>query len=147
MKLSDLQSDCENCLGLCCVAPPFAKSAEFAYAKSEGEPCRYLGEDYRCSIHGDLAEQGFTGCVKFECFGAGQKVTHHQFKGLSWREDHLTAKRLFHIFFIVKTLHQKISKIIGNEKCEKKVYELERLSFLSEDELLTIDINQATSTD
>jgi len=127
----DLQSDCANCLGLCCVAPPFAKSVEFAYAKAEGEPCRHLGKDCRCTIHDDLAERGFTGCIKFECFGAGQKVTNHQFKGLSWRDDHLTAKRLFHVFFIVKALHQKIGDIMDDGKYQKRVDELEQLSFLS----------------
>ncbi len=147
MKPSDLQSDCENCLGLCCVAPPFAKSTEFAYAKAEGEPCRHLGEDHRCTIHDDLADLGFTGCIKFECYGAGQKVTNHQFKGLSWRDDHLTAKRLFHVFFIIKALHQKINELSHEENQKSKVDELERLSFLSEDELVDIDMDQALSTD
>ena len=141
MNRSDLQPDCENCLDLCCVAPPFAKSAEFAYAKAEGEPCRHLDEDYRCAIHDDLASQGFGGCIKFDCLGAGQKVTHHQFKGLGWRNDHLTAKRLFHAFFIVKALHQKISELLDDERRQSQIDELERMSFLSEDDLVSIDID------
>lgn len=147
MSETDLHSDCENCLGLCCVAPPFARSDEFAYAKAEGEPCRHLGRhldsDYRCTIHDTLEAQGFTGCVKFECFGAGQKVTQHHFNGQSWRDDHLTAKRLFQIFFIVKALHLKINVLLAEDAIRhgQKIKELEKLSYGSEDDLLQLDLN------
>ena len=138
----DLQSDCENCLGLCCIAPPFAQSDEFAYSKAEGEPCRNLDANNRCTIHDDLKDQGFTGCIKFECFGAGQKVTHHHFKGQSWRQDHLTAKRLFHVFFIVKALHRMIQQMI--EKDQKhfanSIKDLEKMSLAGEDDLIALDL-------
>lgn len=143
MDQHDLQSDCENCQGICCVAPPFAKSAEFAFAKEEGEPCKHLGGDNRCSIHDDLADQGFSGCIKFECFGAGQKVTGHHFKGQSWRDDHLTAKRMFHIFFIVKSLHWMIIELMAKDPKDnaERINHLEQLTFASEDELIGLDLN------
>ncbi len=142
MNHTDLQSDCENCLGLCCVAPPFAKSAEFAHSKGEGEPCRNLDHNNRCTIHDDLTDQGYMGCIKFECFGAGQKVANHRFKNQSWRNDHLTAKRMFHVFFIVKAIHQKI-KYLKTEDAPlnaQRISKLERLSSAPEEELLTLDL-------
>ena len=140
MDDTELVSNCENCIGLCCVAPPFAKSNEFAYAKAEGEPCQHLTGGYHCSIHDDLASSGFTGCVKFECYGAGQKITQHHFKNQSWRDDHLTAKRMFHIFLTVKALHLKIIGL--NDAGEKeRIKELERLSYSTEDNLLSLDLD------
>ncbi len=38
-KLVDLKADCEKCFGLCCVALPFAASADFAFDKQAGSPC------------------------------------------------------------------------------------------------------------
>ncbi|MBT3990859.1 MAG: hypothetical protein HON14_18800 [Rhodospirillaceae bacterium] len=144
MSELDLHTDCENCQGLCCVAPPFAKSNEFAYAKAEGEPCRHLAKNDRCLIHEDLVTKGFIGCVKFECFSAGQKVTQHHFAGQSWQDDHLTAKRMFHIFFIVKALQQKIKALLEDdaEGNAEKITTLEQLSLASEEDLLTLDLDR-----
>jgi hypothetical protein len=60
---------------LCCVLLPFARSADFAFDKPAGEPCRHLATDHRCRIHDRLGESGMRGCVAYDCFGAGQAVT------------------------------------------------------------------------
>ena len=39
---SDLRADCERCVGLCCVAPAFSASADFAIDKAAGRPCPNL---------------------------------------------------------------------------------------------------------
>ena len=62
-------------MGLCCVLLPFARSADFAFDKPAGEPCRHLATDHRCRIHDRLVESGMRGCVAYDCFGAGQAVT------------------------------------------------------------------------
>ena len=49
-----LQSDCGSCFGLCCVALPFAASADFAIDKDAGRPCPNLRTDFRCGIHTEL---------------------------------------------------------------------------------------------
>jgi hypothetical protein len=69
-----LAADCGRCLGLCCVAPAFAASAEFAFSKPAGVACRHLGADSRCGIHERLRPAGLAGCVAYDCFGAGQRV-------------------------------------------------------------------------
>ena len=60
-----------RCAGLCCVAPAFAASADFAIDKPAGRPCPNLRDDFRCGIHAELRERGFPGCEVFDCFGAG----------------------------------------------------------------------------
>jgi hypothetical protein len=62
-------------VGLCCILLPFRRSADFAFDKEAGEPCRHLAGDHRCRIHASLLEQGMRGCVAYDCFGAGQTVT------------------------------------------------------------------------
>lgn len=104
----DLQADCENCFGLCCVALPYAKSADFAFNKEGGTPCRNLNSDYRCSIHENLREQGFRGCTAYECFGAGQKVSQFTYAGTDWRDNPSIKKEMFEVFPIMQQLHEML---------------------------------------
>ncbi|MFF5964847.1 pentapeptide repeat-containing protein [Streptomyces collinus] len=104
---AELRGDCERCFGLCCVALPFAASADFAVDKAAGTPCRNLREDHRCGIHAQLRQKGFTGCTVYDCFGAGQQVSQVTFGGRDWRngprED---ARRMFEVFPVVRQLHE-----------------------------------------
>ena len=105
--LTDLRGDCSNCFGLCCVALPFAASADFALDKDAGTPCPNLRDDHRCGIHARLRQKGFTGCTVYDCFGAGQKVSQVTFAGQDWRtgsREH--ARRMFDVFPVVRQLHE-----------------------------------------
>ncbi|MCK7625806.1 pentapeptide repeat-containing protein [Streptomyces sp. RS10V-4] len=101
-----LLSDCGSCFGLCCVALPFARSADFALDKEAGRPCPNLGADFRCGIHRDLRQRGFSGCTVFECFGAGQKVSQVTFGGTDWRSAPETAGPMFEAFGVMRQLHE-----------------------------------------
>jgi uncharacterized protein YjbI with pentapeptide repeats len=101
-----LRADCERCAGLCCVAPAFSASADFAIDKAAGQPCPHLGADFRCGIHADLRDRGFPGCAVYDCFGAGQRVTQGVFAGLDWRVRPDIAPGLFLAFSIVRQLHE-----------------------------------------
>ena len=79
--MPSLSADCSSCFGLCCVALPFAKSADFAFDKDAGTPCRHLAGDFRCGIHARLRDKGMSGCTVFDCFGAGQQVSQVTFGG------------------------------------------------------------------
>jgi hypothetical protein len=105
-RTDQLQADCANCFGLCCVALPFARSADFAFDKPAGQPCTHLREDFRCGIHDRLRERGFAGCTSFDCLGAGQKVSQVTFGGRDWRHDDETARRMFAVFPVVLRLHE-----------------------------------------
>ena len=102
----DLRADCTRCAGLCCVAPAFAASADFAVDKRAGEPCRNLQEDFRCGIHGSLREKGFPGCTVFDCFGAGQQVTQVTFGGRDWRRTPQVATSMFAVFTVMRQLQE-----------------------------------------
>ncbi|MFF5307785.1 pentapeptide repeat-containing protein [Streptomyces massasporeus] len=104
---AELRGDCERCFGLCCVALPFAASADFAVDKAAGTPCRNLREDHRCGIHARLRQKGFTGCTVYDCFGAGQQVSQITFGGQDWRTGPPErARRMFEVFPVVRQLHE-----------------------------------------
>ncbi|MEU7478798.1 pentapeptide repeat-containing protein [Lentzea sp. NPDC042327] len=102
--MDELKADCAACFGLCCVALPFARSADFAATKDAGTPCRNLLADHRCGIHAKLRTSGYAGCTVYDCFGAGQRVSQTVFGGVDWR----TAERqkMFDVFPVVRQLHE-----------------------------------------
>jgi hypothetical protein len=104
IRLPVLTPDCRACSGLCCVATAFARSADFAFDKPYGRPCRNLLPDFDCGIHDRLAESGFRGCVAFDCRGAGQHTTA-KFGGRTWLSEPALAPLVFDTFFFLRTLH------------------------------------------
>ncbi len=95
-----------RCFALCCVAPAFAASAEFAIDKPAGRPCPNLERDFRCGIHHRLRDSGFTGCTVFDCLGAGQKVAQVTFGGRDWRTHPEIRDRMFATFAVMRILHE-----------------------------------------
>ncbi len=105
----DLKPDCGSCCGLCCVAPAFAVSSDFAINKPAGKPCPRLTGDFRCSIHARLRPEGFQGCIAYDCFGAGQKVTQITFKGRDWRGSPNIANQMFDVFGVMQQIHSMLN--------------------------------------
>ncbi|HEV7654960.1 MAG TPA: pentapeptide repeat-containing protein [Mycobacteriales bacterium] len=93
----NLVADCARCVGICCVAPAFTASAEFAISKPAGRPCVHL-QDSACGIHDRLLPQGFSGCVAYDCFGAGQRVV--ELLGPS------RSPRMFAAYDVLRQLHE-----------------------------------------
>ncbi|MFE1507651.1 pentapeptide repeat-containing protein [Streptomyces sp. NPDC058726] len=102
----DLRADCASCFGLCCMALPFTRSADFAVTKPAGQPCANLRTDFRCGIHERLRGEGYAGCTVFDCFGAGQKVSQVTFGGTDWREAPETARAMAGVFPVVRQLQE-----------------------------------------
>jgi hypothetical protein len=102
----DLGADCGSCVGLCCVALAFARSADFPLDKEAGDPCDHLEGDSGCGIHDRLRESGFKGCTVFDCFGAGQKVTRQVYGARSWLADPAVGQEMFAVFAVVRRLHE-----------------------------------------
>jgi hypothetical protein len=75
MSRTDLVPDCGSCAAVCCVAPSFEVSDDFAFSKPAGVRCPNLRADQRCGIHDELRVRGFVGCSVYGCHGAGQRVT------------------------------------------------------------------------
>jgi uncharacterized protein YjbI with pentapeptide repeats len=101
-----LRADCDACFGLCCVAPAFSASADFAIDKDAGQPCPHLQSDFRCSIHDRLRQRGFPGCAAYDCFGAGQRVAQVTFGGQDWRRTPGIAAQMFEVFTVMRQLHE-----------------------------------------
>jgi hypothetical protein len=76
MRRPDLEADCARCAAICCSATSFEASEDFACDKAAGTRCAHLEADNHCNIYAERIERGYSGCVAFECFGAGQRVTH-----------------------------------------------------------------------
>jgi uncharacterized protein YjbI with pentapeptide repeats len=101
-----LRADCERCFGLCCVAPAFSASADFAIDKPAGQACPHLGPAFGCGIHDELRQRGFPGCTVYDCFGAGQQVAQVTFGGRDWRQAPQTARQMFDVFAVMRQLHE-----------------------------------------
>lgn len=101
-----LKGDCGNCFGLCCVALPFARSADFARDKDAGTPCGNLKADFGCGIHARLRDKGYQGCTVYDCFGAGQQVSQVTFLGRDWRAAPETSRTMFEVFPVMRHLHE-----------------------------------------
>jgi uncharacterized protein YjbI with pentapeptide repeats len=149
--LERLRADCGQCAGLCCVAPAFARSADFAIDKPAGRPCPNLSEDFRCGIHDRLPAAGFPGCVVFDCFGAGQQVTQVTFGGRDWRGTPGIAGQMFAVLPVMRQLHeltwyvaQALELAAARRLHPKLRAALERLTALADgtpEELLALDVH------
>jgi len=106
IDLRELKADCGRCFALCCVAPAFSASADFAIDKKAGQACPNLRQDFGCGVHANLRQRGFKGCTVYDCFGAGQKVAQVTFAGRDWRRAPETAARMFAVFPVMRDLHE-----------------------------------------
>jgi uncharacterized protein YjbI with pentapeptide repeats len=145
-----LRADCARCFGLCCVAPAFAASADFAVDKPAGRPCPHLRADFRCAIHRSLRSRGFPGCVAYDCFGAGQHVSQVTFAGRDWRRSPRGAKLMFAAFEAVRRLHELLAYLGEALRLpaarplraglRAALAETDRLARLDADGLLALDV-------
>ena len=150
-RREELRADCRACAALCCVAPAFTASADFAINKLAGQPCPNLRADFRCSIHDRLRPAGFSGCAAYDCFGAGQKVTQHTFGGGDWRSSPPLAAPMFAAFAVMRSLHELLwylNEALALPLAESFHEDLndlfaatERLTFCGHDELVALDVN------
>lgn len=142
--------DCERCCGLCCVAPAFAVSSDFAINKAPGKPCPNLTTDFRCSIHEHLRPKGFPGCIAYDCFGAGQKVTQLTYQGQTWRTIPKVAGQMFEVFGVMQQLHSMLRYLAEAMEFEparplfgdlqRRFDEIQALSLGRPESLLVVDL-------
>jgi hypothetical protein len=101
-----LHANCSRCAALCCVAPSFSASEEFATDKLAGVACPNLVAGHACGIHSDLRAAGYRGCATFDCFGAGQHVSTHTCAGVRWEEGGQGATSMFAVFHVMRQLKE-----------------------------------------
>ena len=98
----ETRSDCSRCAALCCIAFPAESGEGFAATKDAGQPCPRLGPDARCTIYDRRKEEGFAGCIGFECFGAGQFVTSRHGGTSDWQADDKRLARMASHFLAIR---------------------------------------------
>jgi hypothetical protein len=145
-----LRPDCASCFALCCVALRFDASTDFAFDKPAGTPCRNLAEDLRCTIHSDLRERGFAGCVTYDCQGAGPKVSQVVFGGRDWRTDARTARWMLVVYPVVRQLHEILAYLVAaldvreaadlHPDVERTIAEIDLLTRGTPEEVLAVDV-------
>lgn len=83
------------------------RSADFAIDKPADRPCPHLRTgDFGCGIHDRLREKGFPGCIAYDCFGAGQRITGSTFEGRTWRDHPDEASTVFPAFMTMTGVHE-----------------------------------------
>lgn len=150
--LETLSIDCKKCSGLCCVALYFAKTDGFPNNKEAGKPCENLMQDFRCTIHAELADSKLKGCLAYDCFGAGQKVTQHIYEGKNWKTSPEHAKQVFRVFLIVGQLHQmcwyllEASQLMATKKLsgeiDKLIAQNEHMTQNTPEQILDLNIDE-----
>ncbi|WP_322866086.1 hypothetical protein U5922_007690 [Aquicoccus sp. G2-2] len=108
--LPKLEPDCAACAAYCCVSLAFDKGPRFPFSKPAGTPCRHL-ERHKCAIHDDLDARGFSGCIAYQCTGAGQR-TLALYDGKSWRDDPALLAPQSETFRALRALHTAISHLV-----------------------------------
>ncbi len=116
MPFPDLKPDCSHCASLCCVALAFDRPSLFAFDKPAGEPCRHLDPGDACRIHAERAARGFGGCIRYDCHGAGQRVTQDIFAGRVWADEAERREALSRAFPVVETAHRLLVLLAEAEK-------------------------------
>lgn len=125
-----LKSDCKQCCGLCCVGLFFSKVDGFLDDKEAGTPCQYLKEDFTCNSYTDLLDKGSVGCLRYECFGAGQLVIQKIFFNQTWKNIKY-KQDMIDVFVIMEQIHEMIWYLIemySHSKSMQKIIEEEILS-------------------
>jgi hypothetical protein len=132
------------------VATSFAKSADFAFDRPAGRPCVHLAADFGCGIHDRLRARGFPGCVAFDCFGAGQRITRSTFGGRTWRDDPALAPDIFRAFMIMLDLHEIMWHLDAalrmpageslHDEVARHLRQLDEWGDLPPDDLVAIDV-------
>ncbi|HEX4472794.1 MAG TPA: pentapeptide repeat-containing protein [Nocardioides sp.] len=141
-----LVADCQQCFALCCVLLPFSAVSGFGIDKPGGTPCPNLADDDRCSIHATLRSDGWSGCVTFDCFGAGQQVSQVTYAGVSWRE-HDNLPEMAAVLSVMRLLHEMLAHLaeVGRRSPDPVAAELSaeivRMTGSTPNQLLDIDLD------
>ncbi|MBW7572769.1 pentapeptide repeat-containing protein [Caproiciproducens faecalis] len=125
-----------------------AKTDGFPADKGSGTPCKYLMPDFRCKIHSELKSRKMSGCLAYECLGAGQKTTQMYCPDHDWKANPAQAENIFQTFTIVFHLHQILWYLIeafsltSDEKTAAAIESLitENLQMTQQPSLLNLDI-------
>nr|WP_320142063.1 hypothetical protein [uncultured Cohaesibacter sp.] len=128
-----LKPDCETCAALCCICLAFDKSDDFPINKPNGEPCPQLSDCQTCKIYEEREQQGYRGCMHFDCLGAGQRVTQEVFGGRNWRDDPKLVDPMTRAFVIMLKVHELLGLLDAASRLPLTYEEMDRYDALMSD--------------
>jgi hypothetical protein len=112
------------------VAPAFDRSEEFAIDKPASVVCPNLDGRGGCRIHDRLQRAGFSGCVTYDCLGAGQRVVQELYAGRSWREEPELLPEMWRTLNLLRGIHELIQLMGEAARLPLSADELDTLSGL-----------------
>lgn len=110
--LPALEPDCAACTALCCMAPAFDAGEEFALDKPALAPCPNL-QGHACRLHDRLETTGFVGCLRYDCLGAGQRLTAEVFPGADWQADPELRAPMAEAFLALHRVHAGLELLLA----------------------------------
>ena len=113
MEIPDFTPDCDACAALCCLALSFDAGEDFAIDKPAGLPCPKLEADFACQVYDHLTEAGFSGCVRYDCHGAGQRVVKEVFAGANWRDTPGLTGPMIAAFAAMRQVHRGLELLLA----------------------------------
>ena len=150
--LITLSINCEECCGICCTALYYTKMDGFPEDKAAGKPCGNLRDDFKCSIHNNLVDYKLKGCMAYDCFGAGQKVTQEIYRGHDWKKNPEVADQMFQVFLIVYQLHQMLWYLIQAKTIlidntikidvNNLIEQNDKMTLMGPEEIIKLDLEQ-----
>jgi uncharacterized protein YjbI with pentapeptide repeats len=112
----------------------------------------HLLPDFRCAIHPQLAQANMKGCLTYDCFGAGQRVTQVCFPETNWRKTPAQASEIFKVFLAMVELHLLLWylieawSVVSDDRClsdiEALVEENKQMTARSPAEILEIGVEE-----
>lgn len=108
LRPANLRPDCARCAALCCIAFEFEKSAEFSIDKPAEVPCPNLDRCGQCGIYEERLDRGFSGCLQYDCLGAGQRVVA-AFDGQTWMDEPEILGPMLRAFATMRRVHDLLS--------------------------------------
>ena len=53
-------------------------------------------------------KKGFKGCITYDCYGAGQRVTRDVFNGKSWKDDPGLTEPMGEALSVLRRIHEQL---------------------------------------
>lgn len=112
------------------------RSPAFAFDKPAGLPCANLRAN-ECRIHDDLEARGCSGCARYDCAGAGQRVCEEVFAGRSWRDDASLLAPMMDAFRVMREIQElrvllrALDTWLARPVSARDLEELERSGFMT----------------
>ncbi|WP_323036607.1 hypothetical protein [Pararhodobacter sp.] len=94
------------------MALAFDAGEDFAADKPACAACPKLDGAFSCTIHETLDAAGYSGCRKFSCLGAGQRVTHDVFAGQNWRDQPALMVPMAEALAALRRIHQDLELLV-----------------------------------